>query len=132
MISMTEMDMFKKHTRFGQCFESEAPEGVRGINNLAVVFVKGKKMDNITMFNENSYNEGMGTNFDGENLYIYRGLSDITISYNDAYRLIRSMAYQISSVSWWFNRNSGKSISGYSYEDVQLDKLLVNGGLNIE
>lgn len=103
---------------------TQAPDGVRGINNFAIVIVDGRRVKNITMFRNNEYHEGWGTNLDNENLYIY--------STFDSVPSVNSRAYNIARSSWWLNYNSGSTPSGYiSPLEKGFYKLLHNGGMTV-
>jgi len=103
--------------------EGETPEDVRGISEMSIALVKTSRMKNITAFNDNEYDEGMGLNFEGKNMYFYLGL--INVHYSSGLT-----ASNMPSFYWWLIRNSGGSISGYpSRGDNNLKSILIKGGL---
>jgi len=107
-------------------YEGEAPEGVRGIDKIAVALVNGRRVKNLTLFDENPYDIGLGTNLDGKTLFMYGGLA------NGVYRsCVKCTASGLGTLAWWLNRNSGGRISGYGSGHKDLSKILLNGGLEI-
>jgi hypothetical protein len=101
---------------------TQVPEGVRGINNFAILLVKASRMKNIDMFRNNAYQEGMGTNILNENLYVYNGFVN---SNNGNEGVASSVAY----TAIWLIKNSGSGASGYGSIDTDLTKLLLRGSL---
>jgi len=103
--------------------EGQTPEDVKGISNLSIALVKTHKMKNITAFNNNEYDEGMGLNFEGKNMHFYLGL--INVHYSSGLT-----ASGLPTFYWWLIRNSGGSVSGYPTQgDDSLKSILVKGGL---
>lgn len=51
--------------------EGTGIEGARSFDTFTIVFVKGSKVVNITMFNGNANERGYGTNLEGEEMLIY-------------------------------------------------------------
>lgn len=106
-------------------FGGSAPEGVRGIEELSIALVKGRKVKNITMFKDNLYEEGWGTNLEDATLYVYCTYAELDRT-NTAIALI-------GVTFWWLDHNSGKVMSGYpSRPDRTLYKFLRSGGVNVE
>ncbi len=89
---------------------TQAPEGVRGINNFAIALVKANVMKDTTKFSNNVYDEGYGSNVDGENLYVYEGILNMGFS-PDKYSVSSLMA---GATSQWLIVNSGGGFSGYN------------------
>jgi len=92
---------------------------------MSIAQVRPSKLKNITLYENNAYGDGMGTNIDGEFLFIYQGTGPG--DFNN-----RTIASGISGITWWLKINSGRSISGYGSEDNELKKILINGGIKIE
>jgi len=103
--------------------EGETPEDVRGISNLSIALVKTGKMKNITAFEDNAFDNGMGTNVQNEHMYFYTGLD------NNFYSSGKT-ASNMPCFYWWLIRNSGGSVSGDpSRGDNNLKTILIKGGL---
>jgi len=101
----------------------ETLEDVRGISEMSIALVKTKRMKNITVFGDNVYDMGMGTNIQNGDMYYYAGLT------NNVYSSGKTASYMIS-FEWFLNRNYGNPFSGYpNGGDVTLGKILLNGGL---
>jgi len=103
-------------------YAGETPEDVRGISNLSIALVKTSRMKNITVFENNPYGQGIGTNLVGGNLYVYNGFVN---GDNGNEGVASGIAYTAS----WMIRNTGGRVSGYGAEDKTLTNLLVKGGL---
>lgn len=106
--------------------EGETPEGVRGITNLGIALVRTSRMDNITVFDNNAYDQSFGTNLDDKgNLFIYIGMINNL-------RYSRSVASAISNSAWWLPRNLGQPVSGGTPDsEKSLANSLLNGGMTI-
>ncbi|MBI5297330.1 MAG: hypothetical protein HY869_17770 [Chloroflexi bacterium] len=101
---------------------SQIPSGVRAITEFGVAFVRINKMKNVTMWQDNVYGVGMGTNLDSNKLYVYMGLygGDSSGGWSITFNLPYSM--------WWLKTNHGGSYSGYGPGvDMELFKLLNSG-----
>lgn len=106
-------------------YEGQTPEGVRGVDNMAIAFVNGTSffIKNITIFSGSAYNSGMGTNLDGKTLYIYAGIPVGLSEYS-----IISWSGLLSASAALLIRNVGTVPIGYP-GDQSLAKILSNGGL---
>lgn len=78
-------------------------DGVVGISKFSIALVDAPKMNNITLFTDNSDNVGMGTNLDDGNLVIYTGLFS---GFNNNQDISASMADAVL----WIKLNSGTQI----------------------
>jgi hypothetical protein len=105
-------------------YDGQTPEGVRGISNLSIALVRTPRMKNITAFDDNVYEVGVGTNIDDEKMYLYIGLP------NNFYSSGKTAAF-MPVTGWWLIRNSGGSFSGYNLGGAEntLKSILINGGL---
>lgn len=101
---------------------NNAPEGVRAIETFSIALVNGKKVENITLFDNNAYGFGEGINLSRNTLYLYDGF----VSSNSG---TEGLASGIATAPWWMIVNHGSSYSGYGSVVQDLTKLLMNGGL---
>jgi len=101
--------------------EKEPPDGIRGIDNLAIVVVGGR-IKNITPVEGSIAGSSSGANLDGENLYVYVNAG---IYGKDNVIMSRGVA----SVSDFLRINRGNELLPYSFLTINypLTKLLKRG-----
>jgi len=95
--------------------------GYQSFDELDIAFVNAPKMDNVTLFKENAYGIGFGTNLDGTKLTVYIPVGKGSDLSKRAGNLVELM----SCIPWWLQVNQGQTFSGYQGSiDRDLFKLL--------
>ncbi|MPM37317.1 hypothetical protein SDC9_83927 [bioreactor metagenome] len=99
------------------------PVGVLNIDQLSIAVLDGTLVNNIDIVGTD-YTAALGTNLDGENLYLYIGLP---MEYGFYSLLSKNIASGLSVAPYWLGRN-GKS-SKLPSENKSLKSFLLNGGI---
>jgi hypothetical protein len=101
-----------------------APEGITSFSEFDIAFVRGTKMNNITLYDWGGYACGYGSNLDGNTLTVYSNViyeagvqSPVT-----AYGLVR----QFSLIANWITTGMGKTID-QNLVKILSDKVTTNG-----
>lgn len=109
----------------------QSPDGseVRALSEINIALVNGKKVKNITLFKDNEYGWGAGTNLDGDVLYFYS-----TERFNsNPNNKVNNTAAVLSEFKMWMIKNVGSTFTGYpNFGDQSLWKLLLNGGFTVQ
>jgi len=102
---------------------NQAIDGVKAMKEINIVFVRGPRVENITLKAETglTWGDGYGANIEDDNLFLYVGL---VYGANNPANTANIIIGHMSNLPWFLIKNIGSStISGYGY-DTQLEKLL--------